>query len=214
MALDDILDELEGLHFDILNDYIQKGETNEMPEEMVLYMKQLEHAHSRLNRGESPMNVIKSLRSFFPELNEITAKSRLDDTLRFFYIDTNDNKKLYNNVLFELSMKAIELAIKTVKTPEQALKVVDAIKKAQEVKYFGIDDEIEIDPRLLEEKTELHTLTPSDVGLPEANKRAIANQIDQMPITEEQKLKIKMDAGVTPRKILNWNNEQTEDTEG
>ena len=88
----DILDELEGLHFDILNDAIQKGETNEMPEEMVVYMEQLEHARSRLNKGESPMNVIRSLRSFYPDLNEITAKSRLDDTLRFFYVDTLDNK--------------------------------------------------------------------------------------------------------------------------
>ena len=205
------MDELEGLHFDILNDFIEKGNTNNMPDELVLYMKQLQFVQDRIGRVESPKNVIKSLRAFFPELNEITAKSRLDDALKFFYLDEGMPKQVLNNVLFEICMKAIQLAVKTVKTPEQSLKIVDAVLKAKQVKGLDKDDEDPIDPRLLEEKIEIHTLTPSDVGLPEASKRVIAQQIDDMPITEAQKLRIKMDAGVEPRKVLEWNYEQTED---
>ncbi|WP_422105582.1 hypothetical protein [Winogradskyella sp.] len=212
--MENLKDELEGLHFDILNDYIEKGVAKEdMPAELILYMEQVQFAHNRLNRAESPQNVIKSLLAFYNDLNPISAKSRLDDCLKFFYVDEIDNKRLWNNVLFEISMKAIQLAVKTVKSPETSLKIVDAIKKAQEVKYFGIEDDVDIDPRLLEEKIEIHTLTPSDVGLPEANKRIIANQIDQMPLLEEQKLRLKMDAGLEPKQILNWH-EQTEDSEG
>lgn len=215
MGIESLKDELEGLHFDILNDYIERGVAKEdMPSELILYMEQVQFVHSRLNRAQSPQNVINSLVAFYKDLNPITAKSRLDDCLKFFYVDETDNKRLWNNVLFEISMKAIELAAKTVKSPETSLKIVDAVKKAQEIKYFGIEDDVEIDPRLLEEKIEIFTMTPSDVGLPEASKRIIAQQVDQMPLTEEQKLKIKMDAGVEPRQILNWNNEQTENSEG
>lgn len=214
MGVDSLKDELEGLHFDILNDYIEKGvPKEEMPDELILYMEQVQFAHNRVGRGASPQNVVNSLVAFYDDLNPMTAKSRLDDCLKFFYVDEIDNKRIWNNVLFELSMKAIELAIKTVNSPETSLKIVDSIKKAQEVKYFGIEDDVEIDPRLLEEKVEIFTMTPSDVGLPEASKRVIAQQIDQMPLQEEQKLRLKMDAGLEPRQILNWN-EQTEDTEG
>lgn len=205
------MDELEGLHFDILNDYIEKGNTEDMPEELIAYMKHLQFVQDRLGRVESPKNVIKSLRAFFPELTEITARSRFEDALKFFYLDDGSIKQMYNNVLFEICMKAIQLAVKTVKTPEQSLKIVDAVLKAKQVKGLDKDDDDPIDPRLLEEKIEIHTLTPGDVGLPEANKRIIAQQIDDMPLQEEQKLRIKMDAGVVPRQLLNWNNEQTED---
>lgn len=212
MSKKSIQSEFEGLHYDILNDYITKGEAPEnMEPEMLEYMEQLQFVQQRLHRVESPNNVIKSLVAFYPKLTVFTAKSRFNDALKFFYLDEDASKEAWNNYLFNLSMQAIELAAKSVDSPETALKIVDAILKAQAIKGLNKDDENTIDPKLLEEKYEIFTLKPSDVGLPEANRQAIAKQIDQMPLREEQKLRIKMDAGVEPRKLFTLDEPKQED---
>lgn len=211
MAKENLNDALEGLHLDILNDYIDKGKTDSMEPEMVEYMQQLQFIQQRLHRVESPANVVRSLMAFYPNLNIVTARSRFNDALKFFYLDDETSDQAWNNYLFGIAMQSIELAARTVDTPEASLKIVDALAKARTIKGLDKDKGEPIDPRLLEEKIEIFTLTPSDVGLPEANKRLIAEQVDQFPIKEHEKLKIKMDAGVKPREIFNLKHEQTED---
>jgi len=213
MAKDNFKDALEGLHFDILNDYIEKGKTDAMEPEMVSYLEQLRFIQQRMHRVESPNNVIKSLVAFYPELNIITAKSRFTDALKFFCLDEDITNQAWNNYLFNIAMQAIELAVRTVDSPEASLKIVDALVKAKIIKGLDKDSDDLIDPRLLEEKVEIFTLTPSDVGLPEADKRIISEQIDQFPIKEHEKLRLKMDAGVSkkPREIFKYKHGKTED---
>ena len=213
MGKTDFKDELEGLHFDILNDYIEKGSTGDMPEEMLEYMDQLKFIQQRLDRVESPNNVMKSLLAFYPSLggNMKKAQSRFNDALHFFHLDRDTSKDMWRNLLFEIGYKGIQLFIKTAKDPDAFLKLPDALKKLSELKGLHLPDETPIDPKLLEEKNVIYTLTPSDVGLPEANRQSIAAQIDQMPLKEDQKLKLKMDAGLETRAIFTFENEQTKD---
>lgn len=202
--------ELEGLHFDILNDYIEKGKVNDLEPEMVEYLKQLEFIQQRLNRVNSPMNVINSLMAFFPELDAVTAKSRFDDALMFFHLDSDSRKQAWRNVLFEISMKAIELAVRTVKTPEAAIKIVDAVEKAAKIKGLHLPDKESIPEGVLTEKVEIHSLTPEDVGLESANRRRLAAIIDQLPVHEDLKIKFKMEGNLLPKERLIFD-EQAED---
>lgn len=204
--------ELEGLHLDILNDYIEKGVTpDDMEPEMQQYLLQLQFIQQRFNRVESPSNVINSLVLAFPDMTITKAKSRFNDALRFFHLDPEESKDALRNWLFDVSMKVIQLSIRTVKNPKEAVKIVDAIKKAYEIKGLHLPDKTPIPKELLEERIEIFSLNPSDVGLPEANRQLIAQQIEQFPIQEEQKLRIKMDAGLMPKEIFKPNHEQTED---
>lgn len=204
--------ELEGLQFDMLNDFISKGTApDDMPKEIQEYLLQLQFIQQRLHRVESPKNVINSLVAFFPDLNVVTAKRRFDDALRFFYLDEDDSKEAWRNLLFETAMKAIQLAVRTVDNAVDSLKIVDAIKKAYEIKGLHLPETPKIPKELLEEKVEIFTLVAKDVGLPEANKQLISQQIDQFPLKEAQKLRIKMDAGVAPNEIFSKKHEQTED---
>ncbi|MFI1770994.1 hypothetical protein [Thalassobellus citreus] len=207
----DLHSALEGLHFDILNDYIEKGVVaDDMEPEIQDYLLQLQFIQQRLHRVESPGNVINSLMAFFPQLNIKSAKSRFDDALRFFHLDKSTSNDALRNMLFEIAMKAIQLAIRTCKTDVTALKIVDAVERAARVKGLHLPDKEPIPDGLLDEKVEIHSLTPADVGLPEANRHILAEYIDQMPLEETQKLKLKMEAGVKPKEIFNFN-EQTKD---
>ncbi|WP_044403403.1 hypothetical protein [Lacinutrix sp. Hel_I_90] len=199
--------ELEGLHYDILEDFIANGTSDDMDDDMMLYLEQLKFVHSRLHRVESPGNVVKSLRVFY-SLDPKTALSRFNDALKFFYLDKEVSNDIYRSILFEIAMKAIQLAVKTADSPEVSLKIVDAVKKAGEIKGLHLPDKEEIPEGLLEEKVEIFTLTPGDLGLTEANRKQLAAQIDQMPLKEEQKLRIKQDASVEPREFFRPN-EQT-----
>lgn len=216
MAKKNYKSELEGLHLDILNDFIEKGKVDQLDDDMVIYLEQLKFIQQRFGRVESPGNVISSLMAFYPELDIIDARSRFNDALQFFYLDETDSKEFYNNYLFEICMKAIQLAVATVDSPETALKIIDAVLKAKQVKGLDKDDDgNKVDPRLLKQKVEIHSLKPEDVGLKPANRQALARQIDQLPLQEEQKLKLKMEAGAIPRQIFNpmqqSYDEQTED---
>ena len=216
MAKKNFKSELEGLHFDILNDFIENGKADELDGDMLVYLEQLKFIQQRMHRVESPKNVIHSLMAFYPGLNVITAKSRFDDALQFFYLDEDFSKQVWNNYLFEICMKAIQLAVRTVDSPEASLKIIDAVLKAKQVKGLDKDDDGDkVDPRLLLQKIEIHSLKPEDVGLVSANRQVLARQIDQLPLQEEQKLRLKMDAGVVPRELFNPmqqpDDEQTED---
>lgn len=205
----DLKADLEGLHFDVLNDYIEKGVlASDMDSDIQEYLLQLQFVQQRLHRVESPGNVVNSLVAFFPSLNIKTAKSRFNDALLFFYLDQDISNDVWRNLLFEMSMKAIQLAIRTTKSDLGALKIVDAIERAAKIKGLHLPDKDPLPKGLLDEKIEIHSLTPADVGLPEANRSILAEYIDQMPLEETQKLKLKMEAGVKPKEIFTFN-EQT-----
>jgi len=202
MAEDPIKDAFEGIHLDVLNDYIEKGtHQKDMEPEIITYMAQLEFIQKRLHRVESPNNVVKSLRAFYPDLNLKQARSRFNDALHFFHLDDDTSKQAWNNYLFNVAMQAIELTIKSLGPDDDPLRVVDALLKAKTIKGLDKDEEDAVDPKLLEERYEIFSLTPSDLGLPEANRHVIADQIDQMPLQEQEKLKLKMEASAVDKRF-------------
>lgn len=205
---------LEGIHLDVLNDYIEKGvHKDDMEPEIIEFIKQLEFIQTRFHRVESPNNVINSLRTFFPDLSLSQAKSRFNDALLFFHLDDTTSKQAWNNYLFDKAMQAIELRIKTLGPDDDPLKIVEALLKAKTIKGLDKDDEHDVDPKLLEERYEIFTLNPSEVGLPVANRHIIAQQIDQFPIQENQKLKLKMESGVNKVRLDIFNNAEDVETE-
>ncbi|TXE18624.1 hypothetical protein ES692_06155 [Psychroserpens burtonensis] len=214
MAEDNIKNAFEGIQMDVLNDYIEKGtHQKDMEPEIVVYMSQLEFVQKRLHRVESPNNVVNSLKAFYPDLSLHQAKRVFNDALQFFHLDDDTSKQAWNNYLFNMAMQAIELTVKSIGPDDDPLKIVDAILKAKMIKGLDKDQDAGVDPKLLEERYEIFSLTPSDLGLPEANRNILAAQIDQFPITENDKLKLKMEGGAVKKRyeILMKTNGKTKD---
>jgi len=194
--------ELEGEHFKILENFIKNGNTDKLDGEMVEYLEQLKFIQARLHRVDSPKNVIKTLMASFPGLNITTATSRFNDALQFFYLDKDVSNDAWRNVLFEIGMKALSVIVQSAKKVEDMEAVISSIEKLSKIKGLHLPDKPEIPKGVLDEKVEIHTLTPEDVGLKSADKRLLAKQIDQLPVREDEKLRIKQEAGAEPREFF------------
>ncbi len=57
------------------------------------------------------------------------------------------------------------------------------------------------DPRLLDRRPRFFSTNAKELGIPEVNRYELARQIDEMEITEKEKLAAKRDLGVIERDI-------------
>ncbi len=193
---------LEGVHLAVLQDWIQKGKAGNMPEPMILYLEQLDFARAQWNQASSPQKIIKALQTHYEDLDKLTAKSRFEDALTFFYLDKNVKQQIWRNALFEKQMQLAEATILSATKPEDYDTASKILERAYRMKGLDKDEEESVPDSVFQLPTTVLSLRPEDIGMQSANRNALAKMIDNMNIEESEKIRIKQDAGIEPRKVF------------
>lgn len=195
---------LDELNIEEIHGYVMRGEFKQLPEHMVVYLKWMEEAHDWYYKFKSRNWVLRYLLANCKDSdgNQITyylAGKIFNDMMIFFYPDVEFRKNSWLRYLAErLEMGAI-LALEDNdfetygKNLERAAKVMDMIKIAGN----------RIDQRLYDRRPMFFVTSAKQLGIPEVDRNALARQIDEMDITESEKLAAKRDLGVEDRDILN-----------
>ncbi|QQV89993.1 hypothetical protein M1M27_gp49 [Cellulophaga phage Ingeline_1] len=204
--------ELEGLHYSILQDWVDKGRSEQMPEEMILYLEQLNFANRLWDSCNTPRAIIKKLEITYPDLDLLSAKSRFEDAMQWFYLDDKTPREVYRNMLFEKQLKLVDAAILSARTVDDYNKASLILQRAYVMKGLDKDEEDVIPDHAFDKPTKIYSLDTSDFAdLPQnTNRNRLGEYIDTMNLTEEQSLKIKQEAGIEPKELFG-NYEQEED---
>jgi len=203
---------IEGEHYALLEQWVE-DESTELPDEMLEYVKQLEYARGFIYSGSTPNGAARKLKIHF-EISYKQAKSRVADAVEHFYIDQDLKKAAYREIIFEKQMQLAELTLKTAKTRADLDIVSKIYERAGKAKQLHLPDKEEFPEGMFEQKWKIYSLDTSDVGLPEmADRNQLGAMIDNFNITEAEKIRLKQDAGVEPRQILDFNGEEESNTE-
>ncbi|NYJ27514.1 hypothetical protein [Allomuricauda sp. ARW1Y1] len=192
------------MHYSILEDWVDKGRTETLPDEMVEYLEQLTMVNQLWNSQNSPNKILQKLQASYPELNAKTARSRMDDAFTWFYLDDQVKKDAYRNMLFDKMLKLVDATIISATSPEDYDRASKILLRAYRVKQLDKDEEESIPEEAFKKPIKIYSLDTSEFeDLPEApDRKLLAEYIDQMNVTEAQALRIKQDAGIEPKQLF------------
>jgi hypothetical protein len=199
---------IEGEHYRLLEQWVE-DESIVLPEGMGDYVKQLEYARGFLYSSSSPNIAARKLLIHWPELSVKQTKSRVRDAVEYFYIDGDLKKDAYRQIHYEKQMAAAQLVLETAKCAADIKIASEIWERAGKSKQLHLPDAEEFPKEMFKQKWKIYSLDTSDVGLPElADRNQLGAMIDTFNITEAEKIRLKQDAGVEPREILDFNGQK------
>ncbi|UOY07716.1 hypothetical protein L0P88_03995 [Muricauda sp. SCSIO 64092] len=193
------------MHYAILEDWVDKGRTETLPEEMVTYLEQLTMVNQLWNACQTPNKIIQKLMASYPGLNAKTARSRWEDACTWFYLDDQVKKDAWRNMLFEKQLKLADAIITGAQKNEDYDLASKVLERAAKVKRLDQKEEEVIPQEAFTKRIKIFdsdTLQFEDLP-PPANRKLLAEYIDKVNIEELQKVKLKQDAGIEPKELFN-----------
>lgn len=195
---------IDNLDISEIEAFIQRGEFKTLPEHMAVYLKWMEIAHDWYYKFKSRTWVIRYLianckNTDGDSISYYFAEKIFNDMMVFFYPDKNFRRNSWLRYLAERIEMGAALAFEDNdfetygKNMERAAKVLNMITV----------EKSETDPRLLDRRPRYFVTDAKQLGIPEVDRFALARQIDEMEISEKEKLMAKRDLGVEERDILN-----------
>lgn len=204
---------IEGEHYALLEKWIEDEDTV-LPDGMEVYVKQLEYARGFLYSGATPNGAARKLQLHYSDLSLKQAKSRVKDAVYHFYIDGDLKADAYRHIVFEKQMQLAQLVIATAKKPADLEIASKIYERAGKAKQLHLPDKEEFPEGMFEQKWKIYSLDTADVGLPElADRNKLGDMIDAFNMAEADKIRLKQDAGVEPRQILEFNGQEESDPE-
>lgn len=187
------MDALERVDLNLLQDYINAGKTETLPDDLVVYLELLEVVRSLYNKYETKNFIIKTLMSPVYGLSRYLAHRLYVDSINFFYADNEVKQKAWEKVyadhLDNLAYYALEKD--DIETARRCF--LDAAK----LRGVGREEKADIPEEMLNRPVVIYTIDAARAGIPAASRRELAEFIDNIPeISERERVRVKKDAGV------------------
>lgn len=203
-------DDLEGVHYSILEKWAANGKVDSLPEEMEEYLKHLTAVLGFHTRSFGKTQIIKRLRLTF-NLNYSQAKSRYIDSLNYFYLDQDVKFEARMRILAEKQEKIGDLIIQTSTSPEEAVLAVKPYAEAVKI-LEKIKPKESVPEDFYKKPFKVYTQDIKDLGISEpVNRNLLGKMVDAMLLDESQKIKIKQDLGTEPKQIFQFNEQENQD---
>jgi len=205
---------LETMSLATLQQWVATRESEEMPEELGIYLGMLEKVYAWHQTMALENEIIKNLISLYPDIiknDRLKAKRIYADAVNFFYMDAEITQEAWANVYADRFDRLATAVIKTARTASDLAKAEKLWSKAAECRGVFAEKKEELPPEFYEQRYSIYTTKLKDLGLPETSRPEIIELIDALPISSAENLRIKEDAAVLPRELLDWNNEASED---
>ncbi|WP_196890381.1 hypothetical protein [Aureivirga marina] len=196
--------ELEGIHYEILTEWVANGKNDVLDEEMTLYLEQIDLVRDLYYKWKVKKQIVKILLQKYPDLSKAAAETRYHDSMNFFYSDRQTKKEAYRAMLAEKIETLANLAATTARDEKGIITAGKLLKMAYEVSGAGEKEPEKLPEHLLIPKTPIYTINADHIeDLERVDRNMLAAQIDSMDITEKQKDKLKSEAQVEPFKMFN-----------
>ena len=194
-------------HFDTLQDYIQSGSTERLTDDEQKYLDVL-HLLNTLNRKYGKENAIAFIQH--PPINIPYRKARemFDECINLFYSFDNIEPQAHRNAMYEDIRAAANVVKLTAKSSKDMEVYGDLMTKAFKIKGLDIPEPARIPEGLYKKPFKIYSLNPGSIGLMRENRNELAEQIDNLGISEQEKKRIRMESGVEKVNFLELFDEQ------
>ena len=176
--------------YEQLQALVERGETGNMPEKVVLYYEQIDFIRSLYNKYESKSYIINAVATQWPKLSRYQVTQLYYETLNFFNLDNQVKVEAWANIYADRldNMARICYELNDFETARRL--TMDSSK----LRGVGKDKPHEVPDELLDRRPVFFTMKLKELGIPDANRHELAALIDNLPISEKQKGKYKREA--------------------
>lgn len=182
-------------HFMKLQDYIQNGSKDHLTEKEQQYLDVLFVLNS-MRRKYGRENAINFIRKPPFNIEYRKARTMYDEAINLFYADDSIEKQAHRNALFEEMLSAATLVKATAKNARDMEVYADMIAKAYKIKGLDLPDPPQIPEELYKKPIKIYSLNPKAISMAEESRTDIAALIDEIDISEREKIRLKQEAGV------------------
>jgi len=180
--------------FDRLQDWIQEGsQPGVLTDNETAYYNAL-YAMLGVYRKYGRTNAINWVMQQFQESRKI-AERMFAESINLFFADDGVKKSAYINLIFNNLMEMALVLKKNAKTADDIEVIGKLYERAAKIKKLDEPEE-QLPKDTAKKSIKIYTLDAAKVGIPKINRDEIARQIDEMAIDDEQKIRIKVDAGL------------------
>jgi CRISPR/Cas system CSM-associated protein Csm2 small subunit len=186
-----------------IQDMVTTMDCKSLPDDVVQYIQLMEKARDWHYQMKSRLYVTRHLQAEYyvethEELSDYLARRIFDDAINYYYADNRIRKDSWRNLLAEKYMIAAQLCFERHQMGEyrKFLESFERVKKLNDTEDTGID------PKLLDRRPHVYVVTTEELGVPAVNRMALRKMIDGYDIRENEKAKIKREAGILPRRLL------------
>lgn len=194
------------ISLDHIYDFMEKGNLNNAPEEIVLYLELLDKIRGmflRIDQFGTKEAIVKHL-MLVDKISRYKAMQLCDEAQQYFYSDVKISKQAWRNIYAEKAEKMINFAMQTVKNPTDAAKVVKMLLDVAELRGVNLPEQEELPAELFQAPWVIYSADAEYLGLEtKANRHKLAEMIDAFPeLTEKQRVQIKREAQILPIKVF------------
>lgn len=190
---------LEQVDLNILQAHINSGRADTLPDKLVIYLELLEVVRAMYNKYETKSFILNMLMSPVYGLTRKRATQLFYDALNFFYADNQVKQKAWENIYADHMDRLAYYAI----ARDEIENARRCFKDAALFRNVGRDEKTTVPDEMKQRPVVIYTMDPEKVGLPVANRKQLAEFIDNIPeISERERVRIKRDGGVTEVKLF------------
>lgn len=185
---------IEGVELALLQKFIETGRTDEMPEELLVYLNELEVVRGHLQRFANKDATIKLLKLPPYNLSYKQALSRYSDAINFFYIDNETKRDAWRGLYAERLDRIALAMLKAAKTVSDWEKAANVLNKAAEIRGVFDEEPEALPDELFVKPIHIYTTDISHLGHERINRKELARMIDSYKIDEVSRKRIKQEA--------------------
>lgn len=165
----------------------------------MIYLELLEIVRSMYSKYQLKSAIIKTLTTPIYSLSRKQATQLYYDALNFFFADNNVKQRTWANLYADHMDRLAYYAIER----DEIENARRCFKDAAVFRGVGRDEKTEIPDEMKQRPVVIYTMDPGKVGLPVANRKELAQFIDNLPeISERERVRIKREGGVTDVKLF------------
>ena len=173
-----------------LQQYIETGNTDNLPKKLVDYYEQIEFIRSLYNKYHSRPYIAETVHLQWKNISKDKILELINETIQFFNLDNSlkgeDWGQIYADKLDTLASLSIEMS--DLETARKCLKDAAYLRGA------GKEQTNQIPHELLDRRPILYTIRLKDLGFPEINRKELNVFIDNLDISEKEKSRVKREA--------------------
>ena len=163
--------------YGVLQQFIQTGKGDSIPEEQKIYYEQLDMVRCLHNKYESKSFIINALMTSYKDLSMYLANKVYYEALNFFYLDNVVKKEAWTNIYAEKLDNAAVIAFEMNDLKTYKELIVEAAKMRGVFK----EDKAELPEGFYDRRPIIYSVDAGMFNMPRANRTTLANYIDNLP---------------------------------
>lgn len=201
---------IEDIELDTIYDFIDNGDRSNAPKEVILYLDLMDKVRGmelRIDRYGSKDAVVNHLIKV-EGLSRYLATKIYNQTMEYFYADSDISKEAWRNRLVSKMEKNISIAQQLIKDVADASKVNKMYIEMAQALGLHLPDPEPVPEGAYTRPTKIYTLSMEDLGKVPQSKKELREFIMQMPdVSEKVKLMALQEALLEPMNLFPEENE-------